>query len=78
MKRMARIAGGFALLIAGIVMIVLPGPGWLTIAGGLALLAQDFVWARRALDRVKHVTTKGAEASRGHFERLRRRFSRAD
>ncbi len=57
MRRIARIAGGGALLVAGIVMLVLPGPGWLTIAGGLALLAGEFVWARRLLDRLKDASS---------------------
>ena len=38
---------------AGIAMLALPGPGWLTIAAGLAILATEFVWARRALDQLK-------------------------
>jgi hypothetical protein len=51
--RIARTIGGFALLAAGIVMLVIPGPGLLTIAAALAILAPDFEWARRLLDRVK-------------------------
>lgn len=49
-----KIAGGFVLLVCGVVMLVTPGPGWLAIAGGLTLLASEFDWARRALDAVKH------------------------
>jgi len=52
--RYAKIAGGFLLLAAGIAMIALPGPGWLTIAAGLAILAGEFIWARRLLDRLKN------------------------
>jgi uncharacterized protein (TIGR02611 family) len=51
--RAAKVVGGFALLVAGVAMIALPGPGWLTIAAGLALLAGEFLWARRLLDRLK-------------------------
>ncbi len=47
--RLARMAGGFLLLIAGIVMLPLPGPGWLVIAAGLVVLAEDVAWADRAL-----------------------------
>lgn len=53
MQRLARIGGGFALLTAGTAMIFLPGPGLLTIAGGLALLSKDVEWAGRAADWVK-------------------------
>jgi uncharacterized protein (TIGR02611 family) len=51
--RIARTAAGGVLLIAGIAMLALPGPGWLTIAAGLAILATEFAWARRLLDRLK-------------------------
>jgi uncharacterized protein (TIGR02611 family) len=51
--RVLRVVAGFALLALGIVLLVGPGPGWLTIVLGLGLLAVDFVWARRLLDRMK-------------------------
>jgi uncharacterized protein (TIGR02611 family) len=54
--RIATIIAGFALLVAGIAMLALPGPGLLTIAAGLAILAREFHWARRLLDRLKHTT----------------------
>ncbi len=53
-KRFLRILFGFTLLAAGIAMIVTPGPGWLTILLALGVLAAEFVWARRLLDRLKH------------------------
>ena len=42
------IVGGVVLL-AGIIMIPYPGPGWAVVFIGLAILAQEFAWARRAL-----------------------------
>jgi tellurite resistance protein TerC len=77
-KRIARVVAGFALLLAGAAMLVLPGPGWVTIALGLALLAKDFPWARHALDRIKETGMKGAELSRDWWVRFRQRFRRAD
>ena len=59
MRRVIRLNGsckiiaGFTLLLVGIVMLVTPGPGWVVILGGLAMLAAEFVWARRLLDRLK-------------------------
>lgn len=47
MARIARIVSGFALIIAGVFMLVLPGPGIITIVGGLALLSKDVRWAGR-------------------------------
>jgi uncharacterized protein (TIGR02611 family) len=52
-RRGLRIVVGFTLLLAGVVMIVTPGPGWLVILLGLGLLAAEFVWARRLMDRIK-------------------------
>ena len=53
MNRAARIGGGTALIIVGIPMLVLPGPGLLSIAAGLALLGTEYDWAKRILDRAK-------------------------
>ncbi len=52
-KRFFKILFGFTLLLLGVVMLVTPGPGWLTMGLGLALLAAEFVWARRLLERLK-------------------------
>jgi uncharacterized protein (TIGR02611 family) len=52
-RRAFRIVAGFTLLLAGVVMIVTPGPGWLVIFLGLSLLAAEFIWARRLMDRMK-------------------------
>lgn len=52
-RRMGRIAAGSFLVVLGIVLWVLPGPGLLTIAAGLVLLSRDFPWAARMLDRVR-------------------------
>jgi len=48
---------GFTVLLTGIAMIVLPGPAIVVIPIGLAILATEYVWARRLLDRVKSSTS---------------------
>jgi uncharacterized protein (TIGR02611 family) len=40
---------GFFLIGVGIVLLVLPGPGWLMIFLGFLTLATEFAWASRAL-----------------------------
>jgi tellurite resistance protein TerC len=52
-KRVIVIVTGFTILIVGVAMIVLPGPAVLVIPMGLAILASEFVWARKLLDKVK-------------------------
>ncbi|MBM0126208.1 PGPGW domain-containing protein [Pimelobacter simplex] len=43
---------GWILLLAGIAAMVLPGPGLLLMAAGLAVLSQQYTWAERLLDPV--------------------------
>lgn len=40
---------GAAVMVLGVVLIPLPGPGWLIVFAGLALLATEFAWAERLL-----------------------------
>ena len=42
---------GFTVLIAGLLMLVLPGPALIVIPIGLALLSLEFVWAEGLLER---------------------------
>ncbi len=57
-RRFFKILGGFTLLGLGVIMLVTPGPGWLVIFLGLTLLAAEFVWARRLMDRMKEQGTR--------------------
>ncbi|MBN1903556.1 MAG: PGPGW domain-containing protein [Deltaproteobacteria bacterium] len=52
-KRVIVIVIGFTILLVGIAMIVLPGPAFIVIPLGLAVLATEFIWARRLLKSMK-------------------------
>ena len=52
-RRLLVLVAGFTLVIAGIFLLVLPGPGLITIAAGLALLSRDVPFARRWLAVVR-------------------------
>ena len=52
-KRVIISVVGFTVLFIGIAMIVLPGPAFIVIPLGLAILAGEFVWAKNLLERVK-------------------------
>ena len=41
---------GFAVVIGGIAMLVLPGPGWAAIFLGFAILATEFAFAEKVRD----------------------------
>jgi uncharacterized protein (TIGR02611 family) len=61
-RRAFRIIIGFTLLLIGVVMLVTPGPGWIVILLGLGLLAAEFVWARRLMDRIKRESNRVRDA----------------
>lgn len=44
---------GFTLLIVGVAMLVLPGPAIVVIPVALAILATEFLWARRLVEKLK-------------------------
>ncbi|MFF1548662.1 TIGR02611 family protein [Streptomyces sp. NPDC058291] len=52
---------GLAVVGAGIVMLPLPGPGWVVIFGGMAIWATEFVWAQLVLRWTKRKVTEAAQ-----------------
>ena len=44
---------GFTVVLIGVVLIFTPGPAFVVIPIGLAILGVEFAWARRLLRRVK-------------------------
>lgn len=62
---------GLVVVVGGIIMLPLPGPGWLVIFGGMAIWATEFVWAQLVLRWTKRKVT--AAAQRALDPRVRRR-----
>jgi hypothetical protein len=56
-KRAVIFVIGSTVVLVGIAMMVLPGPAVIVIPAGLAILATEFVWARRLLKRFKQTAT---------------------
>jgi hypothetical protein len=52
-KRIVVAVIGGTILLLGVLMLVLPGPGLLVMALGLSILASEFVWAKRFLQHVR-------------------------
>ncbi|RZU31439.1 TIGR02611 family protein [Blastococcus saxobsidens] len=44
---------GAVVVVAGLIMVPLVGPGWLTVIAGLFVLATEFTWAERLLEFTK-------------------------
>jgi len=59
--RIAVFTVGMAVLLAGVAMLVLPGPGWAAIFVGFAILATEFAWAKAALLWAKEKATNAKE-----------------
>ncbi|NBE51499.1 TIGR02611 family protein [Streptomyces boluensis] len=62
---------GLAVVIAGIIMLPLPGPGWVVIFCGMAIWATEFVWAQLVLRWTKRKVKEAAQ--RALDPRVRRR-----
>jgi uncharacterized protein (TIGR02611 family) len=54
---------GLAVVAAGVVMLPLPGPGWLVIFAGMAIWATEFVWAQLVLRWTKRKVTEATQAA---------------
>ncbi|NBU32653.1 MAG: hypothetical protein EBS36_05750 [Actinobacteria bacterium] len=59
---------GGTLLVAGLVFLVLPGPGLPLIIAGLAVLATEFAWAQIMLHRVKEKSRAVAEKAKNSLK----------
>lgn len=45
-RALIAVVGG-VVIVLGLILVPLPGPGWLVVFGGLAILSTEFAWARR-------------------------------
>jgi uncharacterized protein (TIGR02611 family) len=69
--RIAFAVAGSLVLLAGVVMLITPGPAFVLIPLGLAMLALEFSWAERALDRTL-VQAQAAQERAARASRLER------
>ena len=65
-KRIVKVVIGFTILLIGLAMTVLPGPAIVVIPAGLAILATEFLWARRLLDRIKQGASSAFNRTNRH------------
>ena len=49
---------GSTLVLIGLAMLVLPGPGIVVIIAGLAILAREFIWAQGLLDKAQNTAKR--------------------
>lgn len=58
MKKVVIALMGGTVVLIGVIMLALPGPGLAVIAGGVAILATEFLWARRIWRKAKGTVSK--------------------
>jgi uncharacterized protein (TIGR02611 family) len=56
-KRVIVSVVGATVLLIGIALLVLPGPAFVVIPVGLAILATEYAWARRWLRKVRQIAS---------------------
>ena len=64
-KRIAVTVVGGLLVVGGIAMLVLPGPGILVVVAGFAVLGTEYAWAAAALDRTKATAERAGQVAKG-------------
>ena len=69
-KRVVLETLGWVLLVLGLALIFLPGPGLLGIFAGLALLSQQYDWAERRVEPVKMRALLGAAEGVANWTRI--------
>jgi tellurite resistance protein TerC len=71
-RRIAILVTGSTVMLVGVIMIVTPGPALLVIPAGLAILATEFIWARRLLMRFRQEASSLSSSVRDFIRRRRR------
>lgn len=51
--RLGRMSFGFLCILTGVVLLFIPGPGWLVLAIGFGVLAKDVAWAERTVRYIR-------------------------
>ncbi|QIM19623.1 TIGR02611 family protein [Leucobacter coleopterorum] len=49
---------GALVMVIGLILVPLPGPGWLIVFLGLTILGTEFHWARRLLGWLRQILTR--------------------
>ena len=71
-KRIVVAVVGTTVLLIGVVMLIAPGPAFVVIPLGLAILGAEFAWARAWLKRLRQAISRKSAESRGERAEARR------
>lgn len=62
---------GIAIIIPGIIMLVFPGPGWVVIFAGFAILATEFAFAAKVRDWLIEFVQRATVEAKRRWQRFR-------
>jgi uncharacterized protein (TIGR02611 family) len=71
-RRLGILLVGTGIVVLGILLIPLPGPGWAVVIAGLAVLATEFTWAERLLEFTKRHAAKATGVALNRVVALQR------
>ena len=72
-KRIAVSVVGLAVVVAGLVLLVLPGPGIVVVVLGFAILGTEYAWAAAALERTKRAADAAGRRTKKGPRKLKRK-----
>ncbi len=72
-KRVAVTVVGLCVVVGGLVLLALPGPGILVVVLGFAILGTEYAWARNALERTKRAADAAGRKTKKGVRKLRQR-----
>jgi len=64
---------GFPLIIVGLILIPLPGPGLLIMLAGLIVLSNEFDWAQKYVDKARLQLKKVYDSAKGRVDKIEER-----
>ena len=65
---------GATVVLVGVIMLVTPGPAFIVIPTGLAILSIEFAWARHWLRKIRErISQMGSDQRQANAERHRQR-----
>lgn len=70
-RKIVALVFGLTLLLIGVALLVLPGPGILVGGIGLAILATEFWWARWLINRAKTYSYQVVDGAKYQYDRFR-------
>ena len=74
-KRMAVTVVGVAVVVAGLVLLVFPGPGILVVVLGFAILGTEFAWAAAALEKTKEAADAAGRQTKKGAQKIKRKVT---